>query len=65
MKLIKLTQDGKAVYVNPDNVLFLSPTTLINTTGVILIGGASLAVSGSLEETASAFEGKDTLSLTV
>lgn len=52
MSLIKLTQSGTDIYINPDHVAIVSPDTLINTTNVTLVNGMNAKVEGSAKEVA-------------
>jgi hypothetical protein len=53
MSLVKLSQSGNTVYVNPVHVALVSPhASLINTTNVTLALGLNLAVEGAASEIA-------------
>jgi hypothetical protein len=64
MRFVEVEQDGKKAYVNADQVILAAPSTLINTTTLILAGGTSFTCKGTVEELCSRLEGKDILSLT-
>jgi hypothetical protein len=47
MTLVKLTQSGNTVYVNPEHVAIVSPhASLVNITNVTLVSGINVAVEG-------------------
>ena len=53
MSLVKLTQSGNVVYVNPDHVAIVTAhATLVNVTNVTLATGINIQVEGSASELA-------------
>ena len=53
MSLVKLTQNGHSLYVNPDQVAIVSPhPTLVNQTNVTLATGLNVQTEGSASELA-------------
>ena len=53
MSLVKLTQNGHNLYVNPDQVAIVSPhPELINQTNVTLSSGLNILVTGTASELA-------------
>lgn len=53
MSLVKLTQNGHSLYVNPDQVAIVSPhPELINQTNVTLSSGLNILVTGAASELA-------------
>lgn len=59
--IVKITQKGAEAFLNSDNVLIISPSQMVNTCGVILIGGVSLEVDGTAKELAAKLGWKESL----
>ena len=56
MSLVKLFQNGNAVYINPDHIAIVSAhPTLVNQTNVTLATGLNVQTDGSASETSHNF----------
>lgn len=51
--IVRITQKGAEVFINSDNILIISPSQMVNSCGVILIGGATCEVDGTAKELAT------------
>jgi hypothetical protein len=65
MNFIKLKQEESDVAINvgPGPVALVSPSKLIGKTGIILINGLSLEVSGTFHEVVDQLNGQEKSSL--
>jgi hypothetical protein len=61
--IVKITQKGAEAFLNSDNVLIISPSQMVNSCGVILIGGVTFEVDGTAKELATKLGWKETIKL--
>lgn len=61
--IVKITQKGAEAFLNSDNILIISPSQMVNSCGVILIGGVTFEVDGTARELASKLGWKESLEL--
>lgn len=50
--IVKITQKGAEAFINSDKVLIVSPSNMVNSCGVVLVGGLSFEVDGTARELA-------------
>ena len=55
LRLVK--QAGNGLYINPDNVLMITPTNLVATTKVFFINGLQCDFDGTIHELADILNG--------
>lgn len=61
--IVKITQKGAEAFLNSDNVLIVSPSNMVNSCGVILVGGLSFEVDGTAKELATKLGWKESLEI--
>lgn len=58
---IEIEQDGKKAYVNPQHVALVVAAPLIGQSQIILFGGLTATVKGTVQEVLAKLEGRNIL----
>lgn len=61
--IVKITQKGAEAFLNSDNILLISPSKIVGSCGVILVGGVTFEVDESARELATKLGWKETIKL--
>lgn len=61
--IVRITQKGAEAFLNSDNILFISPSQMVNSCGVVLMGGLSFEVDGTAKDLASKLGWKEKIEI--